>query len=184
MTELRSQERAQRCENVMCLPCYTSHPTVKAAAEAGLPSPLPISIYMDGVSYSDGASGRQESVYGLWVINCLSGRRHLVTSLKTGDYCCCGCGGWCTLWPCLKTLQWQLLALQEGRAPERRPDGSEWSATELRTLSMVPGTTLQCRGQCIKRSTRAKLNETSLARCMFAAFQTLPPLHSGQSCAT
>eukprot|EP00959_Pyramimonas_sp_CCMP1952_P332137 6954662-Pyramimonas_sp.AAC.1 len=75
----------------MPAPVYADNPTVRQAYADGLQRPLPPAFYLDGVQYQAQAAGRADTVLGLWVINMLSGRRHLVSALKGLDQCGCGC---------------------------------------------------------------------------------------------
>ena len=59
----------ERDQCILDLPCYTGHPTVQDALEKGERPPLPIAVYLDGVTYMAAASGRSDSALGIWVIN-------------------------------------------------------------------------------------------------------------------
>ena len=72
-------------------PAYASHPVV----EKSLPlTAIPLALYLDGISFSN-----KDSVLGIFVINMISQRRHLVCNIRKNMLCRCGCGGWCSLRP-------------------------------------------------------------------------------------
>lgn len=103
-----------RQPSIVDLPAYTSHPLVKEHVKQGLAMPIPVSVYLDSVAFITQAAGRSESVLGIWVINELSQKRHLLATLKGGDQCRCGCRGDCSIFPLLENLRWQLASLQRG----------------------------------------------------------------------
>ena len=107
---------------------YMNHPAVRAATEEGKQPPVPIAIYVDGVRYQTQAAGRSDSVYGYWIVNLLTGARHMVASIRKSDECSCGCGGWCTHYPVLQSLRWQLEWSQKGVRPPRDMNGGAWPA--------------------------------------------------------
>ncbi len=117
---------SDRGEHVLDLPVYQDHPSVVAAKAAGTRLPIPVGVYVDGVSYSCQAAGRQESVVGVWCINLCTKRRHFFAAIKSGDYCGCGCRGACTVFPVMDCLRYQLESMQHGAVPLARHDGSEW----------------------------------------------------------
>ena len=112
--------------DVMKTAAYKSHPKVKASIDNDDPLPLPLAIYLDAVAFSSALAGRSDSILGLWVINLISDKRHMFCVVRLLDMCRCGCKGWCTLFPLLFTLQWELIALQSGAPPLCRHDLSAW----------------------------------------------------------
>lgn len=78
---------------------YKQNTVVVRAREAREPRPLPMGLYVDGINFQNGASGRQDSVVGFWVINLITSKRHLLGCLKDRDGCRCGCKHWCTVYP-------------------------------------------------------------------------------------
>ncbi len=121
--------------SVVDLPVYSMHPAVVRAASEGSELPIPLSFYLDPVAFIQQASGRCESVLGLWIINELSNRRHLVGTLKGADQCKCGCRGHCSIWPLLENVRWQLEHLMKG-LPVGPPEtkvaaGGSWSETDF-----------------------------------------------------
>ena len=57
-------------------------------------------------------------------------KRHIVVALRSIDICKCGCRGYCTLFPILSCIRWQLEALAAGVRPTARHDLTAWTAEE------------------------------------------------------
>eukprot|EP00959_Pyramimonas_sp_CCMP1952_P126372 2643174-Pyramimonas_sp.AAC.1 len=72
------------------------------------------------------AAGRSGTVLGIWLINLLSGKRHLMTSLRSSDTCSCGCRGRDSLFPLSSALSRMLRAMALGETPLERRHGSSW----------------------------------------------------------
>eukprot|EP00959_Pyramimonas_sp_CCMP1952_P319818 6692252-Pyramimonas_sp.AAC.1 len=126
----------QREPNILDVPAYTEHPATKQARDSERDPPLPLAVYLDGVRYQQQAAGRSDTVTGWWVVNLVSGRRHLVATMKHSDECACGCRGWCSVHPIMDCIRWQLQALQDGTRPQLRYDGGDWECgTNLSDLS-------------------------------------------------
>jgi hypothetical protein len=106
---------------------YWSHPIVK---ESGGVPVIPLAIYMDGVPFL-----KKESVLAMWVVNLLTGVRHLVLLLKKKMMCRCGCRGWCSLDAAFNFLSWSLSGAAHGAYPDRRHDGSEFPDDDPRKLT-------------------------------------------------
>ena len=51
----------------------------------------PCALYIDGLPYSI-----TDSVVGVWLVNLLTDRRHLIGVLRKRLVCHCGCKSWCT----------------------------------------------------------------------------------------
>ena len=113
-------------KNVLDLPVYLSNDTVRTSVK----KPVPMSLYLDGVQFISQASGRSESVLGLWAENIISGRRHYICGIKQADICSCGCRGWCTLQPVLQRIEWFFYGLQSGAVPKSHPDGSPYEPAD------------------------------------------------------
>ena len=86
---------------------------------------VPLALYMDALPYT-----LTDSVWGIWVINILTGVRRLVAAVRKRLFCRCGCRGWCTVYPVLLSLRWSLKALAEGVYPSQRHDSSAWLASD------------------------------------------------------
>ena len=104
---------------------YREHPVVQKAIQDGERLPVPLAVYVDGVRYRQQAAGRSDSVAGYWISNLVSGRRHLVAVVRHSDECACGCKGWCSTFPVLHFIRWQLLAMQHHARPALNYDGTE-----------------------------------------------------------
>ena len=117
---------------------YHEHKIVREAAERGLPPPVPLSVFIDGVPYSHG-----DSAVGYWVINCITGSRLLATVVRKCLTCTCGCKGWCTHQAVLGWLHWSLKICAEGSYPSRRHDGDMFCAQEDHRRSLS-GQRLPC----------------------------------------
>ena len=124
-TTLRAPADARE-QCVLDLPVYNNHPLVVAARAEGRDLPVPIALYVDGVSYRQTAAGRTDSVTGWWVVNLLTGKRHLQSTVRKSDECLCGCRGWCTMHPIMSAIAWQLRALATGKRPTRTHTGKPW----------------------------------------------------------
>lgn len=107
-------------------PVYHEHHLVRDARQNGLPLPVPLALYCDGVRYTAPLAGRSDSIVGIWAINLLSSKRHLLATVRSRDMCRCGCRGWDTLFPVWQMVAWSLEALARGRRPDARHDGSPW----------------------------------------------------------
>ena len=103
------------------------HPQVARALAMGWHPPIPLAVYVDGVVYQQGASGRSDTVGGYWIINLVSGSRYLVAVARHSDECRCGCKSWCTTYPILHYISWQLEAMQTHRRPPAMHNGAAWA---------------------------------------------------------
>ena len=103
-------------------PAYFEHPVV--VANPGKLALL-VSIYMDGVSYSN-----VDTCVGVWLQNSVTNQRHLLTLVRKSICCLCHCRGWCTWHPLLSALRWDLLALVRGVSPGCRHDGTCFGAND------------------------------------------------------
>eukprot|EP00959_Pyramimonas_sp_CCMP1952_P126338 2642394-Pyramimonas_sp.AAC.1 len=56
------QDPDTREESVLDLPCYSSHPDVQRAADAGDTPPVPLGLYLDGVVCTSGVGGRADTI--------------------------------------------------------------------------------------------------------------------------
>ena len=95
-------------------PAYWSNPVVKAS-----PTPVvPLALFLDGVPYS-----LTDSVVGVWVVNLLTSKRHLLGVVRKAITCKCGCRGWDTWYSILRFLRWSLRACAQGSYPSSGHDG-------------------------------------------------------------
>lgn len=98
--------------------CYYEHPVVRNTSD----DVLPVAIYIDGVAYS-----QSDTVLGFWLVNLITGARHVMALVRKRIVCKCGCRGWDTYFPVLVWLKWSVSCLAEGRFPTSRHDGSPWT---------------------------------------------------------
>jgi hypothetical protein len=103
---------------------YYQNPIVLQHQAEGIPV-FPLSVYLDGVSYSN-----RDAVLNLTVQNLVSGKRHVLMVLQRSRVCRCGCRSWCTLYPVWLWLCWSLQALINGEYPDARHDGQPWTPAD------------------------------------------------------
>ena len=104
-------------------PAYYSHPL----AQHAIGPVCPVAIFIDAVPYS-----HTDSIIGWWVINLVTGRRHLFCTLRKKSCCKCGCRGWCTFHVVFAFLRWSLEAAAKKRHPAIRQDGQPWTDADVR----------------------------------------------------
>ena len=105
-------------------PNYRTHPVVVAANNRGDGRPVvPVSLFVDGVSYAKRDSLLVISVHNLW-----TGSRFTVAVLRKRLLCRCSCRGWDTLHCFFVWLRWCLHVLREGRYPGMRHDNEPWTS--------------------------------------------------------
>ena len=100
---------------------YIEHPVVQASVA----KPIPIAIYLDGVSYSN-----IDSVIGFWCVNLFSGARHFLAPIRKRLLCRCGCKGWCSFWAIFNWLSSCVSAGESGIYPESRHDRKPWNTIQ------------------------------------------------------
>lgn len=108
-------------------PTYFSNPIVQQN-EGPV---VPLALYADSVPYS-----LTDSVIGVWLINLLTQRRHIVAVVRKRLLCKCGCKGWDTTFPifltsttaCSNSLQGRsrLHATMATSGPNATQIGSLW----------------------------------------------------------
>lgn len=113
---------------------YERHPVVQSALPQDREHILPIAIYMDATEYTT-----RDTLLVLTVHVLPSKRRLLCFAVRKSDFCTCGCGGWCTLFPLYQFLAWSLAALASGIAPHQRHDGEKWLQPSDDTRSAQAG---------------------------------------------
>ena len=110
---------------------YKCHPLVEASEQRGLPKPLALGIYIDGVRFTAISAGRIDSVIGIWLVNLFSQKRHLLATLRTLDLCRCGCRGWCSIFAILYAIAWDLEGLAKGERSCYKHDGTAWDPSDI-----------------------------------------------------
>ena len=99
-------------------PAYFQHPVVRAEL-SDASAPMAFAVYMDGVQYS-----QVDTVIGFWLVNLVTGARHLSIVLRKKLLCDCGCRGWCTLHTIFVFLRWSIGSLAIATYPGARHDAS------------------------------------------------------------
>ena len=120
-------------------PVYYSNPVVTGTSDLV----VPLSLYIDAVPYT-----KLDSVIGVWLINVVSGVRHMVGLLRKRILCACGCRGWDSFYTILCFIRWSFTALAEGVHPAVRHDGRPWSADEQFRADRA-GTSLRVRAMLL-----------------------------------
>ena len=100
-------------------PSYDDNPVVLSNPDEMV---APFGVYMDSLPYS-----LVDSVLGVWLVNLVTGARHLMLMVRKKCVCDCSCRGWCTWFVVLMWLRWMMEALAEGVHPSRRHDGGSFS---------------------------------------------------------
>jgi hypothetical protein len=127
-------------------PCYESNPIVVQAQRDGLMKPIPIALYLDAVRFTAQSAGRTDSMLGFWAHSLQSNQRHLLTCIRTRDFCRCGCRGWCSVYPILLSLSWSAHAMVSGQRPLLKHDGSCFDAgDEFGNIAIEHGSSLNYR---------------------------------------
>ena len=67
---------------------YNEHPVVTGQPPGSAPV-APFNLFVDGVAYS-----LTDTVIGFWLINQITGKRHLFCVVRKKLICTCGCKGW------------------------------------------------------------------------------------------
>ena len=82
---------------------------------------VPTSLYVDGIAFSE-----NDNLIAFYLVNWITGARHLIISVRKNDLCRCGCRGWCTLFSIHLFLRWTFRATGAGILPEGRHDLKTW----------------------------------------------------------
>ena len=110
-------------------PSYTQHCIVESSPDEDV---LPMSLYMDGLPYS-----HTDSVVGVWLINMISGMRHMVAVIRKRICCKCGCRSFCTFNALHRFIHWSLSALADKMYPQRRHDQLPWQERDAHRASVA-----------------------------------------------
>jgi len=103
---------------------YFTNPVVQRAEGSGA-RPLPVGLYMDGVPYT-----LTDTVVAIWLINLVTGARHVAALVRKSIVCECGCRGRCTFWPILRFLLWSIRVMSQGFFPDHRHDEPIFRSSE------------------------------------------------------
>lgn len=119
---------------------YFDHPVVQQAqADGALARPL--ALYLDAVDFA-----REDASLGIWLSDCLTGRRWCVACFRKSEMCKCGCSGACSTHPVFRMITWSLRHLATGYYPQSLPGGEEFASESRKALR---GTPLGVRGAVI-----------------------------------
>ena len=102
------------------LPIFEEHPQIQRSTPAERLNTLGLALYMDGAAH-----GKRDELLICTIRFLNSNRRHVCFAFQKSLLCTCGCGGWCTLYPCFTALYWSLVALSQGSYPAAGHNGSE-----------------------------------------------------------
>ena len=64
----------------------------------------------DGTPFS-----KLDSIFGIFVINLVTGSRHHVETLQKTGICLCGCKGWCSIFFLAQFVKWSCFAMTSGK---------------------------------------------------------------------
>lgn len=125
-------------------PTYFENPIVKAAMDNDEPAVHPLGLYLDAVRYTN-----SDSVLAVWLVNLISGARHVVALIRKRKVCDCGCHGWDTFYPLLLWLQTCFQYCANGVFPSARHDGSPWRPSD-EWRAKLSGTRMKSKGALIQ----------------------------------
>ena len=113
-------------------PAYTEHVVVQKSRPN---IAIPLALYIDGVQYAT-----RNSLIGVWLVNLVTQRRHLMVNIRKDSLCRCGCKGWCTLWAIMSFVSWCIKVLSLGVHASTRADGVAFENAErnLRERANTP----------------------------------------------
>ena len=80
----------------------------------------PVGYFSDAVPHTN-----RDSFIAFYWSSIISGKRHLICSLRKQDLCQCGCKGYCTLHLVMRVIAWSFNCLASGIWPEVRHDGQQ-----------------------------------------------------------
>ena len=123
-------------------PSYESHPVVQRNAGRLV---APLGVYMDALPYS-----LVDSVLGVWVINLVTGARHVLLTIRKKRVCSCGCKGWCTYYVILLWIRWCIECMASGVFPERRHDSTPFTDMHDELRAAVAGSALSMASAVLK----------------------------------
>lgn len=140
---------AKELESSEFVDSYNSHPLVRGKTHKEKQSIVPIALYADKAPYT-----QRDGFLGMSCHLCTTGERHLTFCLRTADLCDCGCSHWCSLHVIFCLMRWSLLALAQGKFPERRHDGGEWRDNDAWRSSMAGK---ECRSLVLRRDAESSM---------------------------
>eukprot|EP00971_Amphidinium_carterae_P342033 6481165-Amphidinium_carterae.2 len=102
----------------------------KAEHECNGPPLVPLSLFIDGLSYA-----RKQSMLVIVLHNMLTKRRFLLTTIRKEVVCNCGCSGWCTLASIFHWLSYCFSHFAAAKYPILKHDGSDFDAHDTERLA-------------------------------------------------
>ena len=100
---------------------------------------------MDALPYS-----LVDSVIGVWLINLITGARHVMMVVRKKIVCACGCRGWCTYHGMLLFIHWVLECLAKKRYPNCRHDNTPFHTVADAFRINLAGLAMKTRGAILK----------------------------------
>ena len=138
MQELHAQWKAA--------PNYQNHPVVAAAEAMADPPPVvPLSLFVDGVSYTKRDSLLAVTIHNLW-----TGHRFVLAVLRRKILCRCSCRGWETLQSFFAWLEWCLQVLKAGLHPAQKHNQQPWNQDTDKQRADRAGTRLPFLGAVVQ----------------------------------
>ena len=121
-----SDFHVEECEDVFDLPPqYYTHEVYQEHQHMA----CPIGYFSDAVPHTN-----RDSFFAYYWSNSLTGKRHLICSVRKKDVCQCGCKGHCTMGGLLRVIAWSFAVLARGEHPEVRHDGTPFAEDDHRLL--------------------------------------------------
>ena len=119
-----SDFHVEECEDVFDLPPqYYTHEVYRE----NLHMACPLGYFSDAVPHT-----KRDSFFAYYWSNSLTGKRHLICSVRKKDVCQCGCKGHCTMGGLLRVIAWSFAVLARGEHPEVRHDGTPFAEDDHR----------------------------------------------------
>ena len=122
-------------------PSYWENPIVQSHPSEDV---IPLALYMDGLPYS-----HTDAVVGVWLINLVTGMRHMISIIRKRICCKCGCRSFCTFEALYKFINWSLVAFAAKTWPQERHDETPWQDRDSHR-SESAGKALTVRGALIQ----------------------------------
>ena len=126
-------------------PNYEVHPVVREARALGRPAVIPLSLFIDGVSYA-----KRDALLVVSMCNLLTDHRTVLCVVRKRLLCKCSCRGWETLRMLFQWLRWALEILRVGRHPVAKHDGGEWDPVADKSRSDMAGQELPFCGAVVQ----------------------------------
>ena len=142
---IANPELVSECRKKQWPESYETSPVVLQAEAAGLPKPIPMTFYSDGVRFTSSLGTRSDSILGFWLVNETTSTRHLLATLRSNDLCKCGCRGLCSTGVLTQAIAWSCRAMLYGKRPSTGYDDLPLSG-ECAIMREEAGEQLPCTG--------------------------------------